>query len=122
MIHETMINAERYEKYVDETLCSVNGYNMTYNMTFEEWECYQDQMLKYYSVYQYDNGPYIEDEDDSSDEDEPSDDDNHDRVCLCDPTDFNAGACCCNHLGLECDGQCHLNGYDRWLKARQVAF
>ena len=35
-------------------------------------------------------------DDKSSDEDEPSDDENHDRVCLCDPTNFNAGTCCCN--------------------------
>ena len=42
MIHETMIDAER--DYVDERLCVVN------DMTFEEWERYQDQMLRYYSV------------------------------------------------------------------------
>ena len=36
--------------HVDERLCCVN------DMTFEEWERYQDQMLRYYSVYQYDNG------------------------------------------------------------------
>ena len=53
-------------------------------------------------------------------EDDESDDDNNDRVCLCDPTHINAGTCCCNYLGLECDGQCHPNGYDRWLEARQV--
>ena len=58
--------------------------------------------------------------DDESDEDDESDDNNHDHVCLCDPTDFNAGICCCNYLDLECDGQCHLNGYNRWLEARQV--
>ena len=85
-------------------------------------------MLRYYSGYLYDNGPYEEeDEDDSSEEDESSneddewdenrrsclcnddlrlckvtspgwhpgqdeddelDHDNHDRVCLCDPTDI----------------------------------
>ena len=43
-----MIDAER--DYVDERLCGVT------DMTFEEWERYQDQMLRYYSVYQYDNG------------------------------------------------------------------
>ena len=36
--------------YVDERLCGVN------DMTFKEWLSYQDQMLWYYSVYQYDNG------------------------------------------------------------------
>ena len=119
MIRETMIDTER--DYVDEKLCCVN------DMTFEEWERYQDQMLRYYSVYQYDNEPYEEDENDSSeedesldedgkweenrrschcnddfclsmvtspgwhpgqDEDDESDNDNHDRVCLCDPTDI----------------------------------
>ena len=97
MIRETMIA-------VNERLCGVN------DMTFEEWEQYQDQMLRYYNVYQYDNVLYKEDENDSleeeesSDEDHESDDDNHDRVYLCDPTDFNAGTCCCSYLGLECDG------------------
>ena len=47
MIRETMTNTER--DYVDERLCGVN------DRTFEEWERYQDQMLRYYSVYQYDN-------------------------------------------------------------------
>ena len=158
MIREAMIDAER--DYVDERLCGVN------DMTFEEWERYQNQMLRYYSVYQYDNGPYEEEdesnsseedessneddewdenhrscpcnndlclsrvirpgwhsgqnEDNESNEDDESDDDNHDSVCLCDPTDFNAGTCCRTYLGLECDGQCHPNGYDRWLEAWQV--
>ena len=147
MTRETMIDAERDEKYVNERLCGVN------DMTFEEWEQYHNQMLRYYTVYQYDNGPYEEeDENDSSEEDESSDednewdenrrschcnndfclsrvtspgwhsrrneddesdDDNHDHVCLCNPSDFNAGTCCCNYSGLECDGQCHPNGYDR---------
>ena len=60
MIRETMIDAER--DYVDERLCGVN------DVTFEEREQYQDQMLRYYNVYQYDNGPYEEeDENESSD-------------------------------------------------------
>ena len=138
MIRETMIGAERDEKYVNERLRGVNG------ITFEEWEQYQDQMLRYHNVYQYNNGPYEDDEWDENrrsclcnddlclsrvtspgwysgqNEDDESDDDNHDRVCLCDPTDFNAGTCCCNYLGQECDGQCHPNGCDRWLEARRV--
>ena len=66
MIPETMIDAER--DYVDKRLCGVN------DMTFEKWECYQDQILRYYSVYQYCNGPYEgENENDSSEEDESSD-------------------------------------------------
>ena len=58
-----MINAKRNKKYVDEKLYGVN------DVTFEEWEQYQDQMLRYYNVYQYDNGLY-EEENDSSEEDE----------------------------------------------------
>ena len=69
MIREMMINSKRNEKYVNERLCGVN------DMTFEEWEQYQDQMLRYCNVYQYDNGPYKEDEDDSPEEDKSSDED-----------------------------------------------
>ena len=145
MIRETMIHAER--DYVDERLCGVN------DMTFEEWEQYQDQMLRYYNVYQYDNGPYEEDENESldeddewdknrrschcnddlclsrvtspgshlgQDEDDESDEDNDGRVCLCDPTDIGAGTCCCNHLGLRCNGKCRPDGYDSWLDARRA--
>ena len=127
MICETMINTER--DYVDERLCGVN------NMTFEEWERYQDYMIKYYGGYLGDGLYEYEDyesdkendsseEDESSDEDDEwdenrrsypcnddfclsrvtspgwhpgrneddeSDDENHDRVCLCNPTDFRAG-------------------------------
>ena len=38
-----MIDSER--NYVDERLCGVN------EMTFEEWECYQDYMIKYSGGY-----------------------------------------------------------------------
>ena len=70
MIPETMIDAEH------ERLCDVN------DMTFEEWEQHQDQMLRYYNVYQYDNGPYEEeDESDSSGEDDEWDE--NCRSCLC---------------------------------------
>ena len=44
MIREMMIDAER--DYLDERMCGV------IDMTFEEWERYQDQMLRYYSVHQ----------------------------------------------------------------------
>ena len=101
---------------MDERLCGVN------DMTFKEWERYQDQMLRYYSVYQYDNGPWEEENEiDSSKEDESSDEDNewekNRRSCYCnydfclsrvtspgwhpgqdDPTDIREGTCCCNHL------------------------
>ena len=55
------------------------------------------------------------------DEDHESDDDNHDRVCLCDPAGIRESTtCCCNHLGLRCNGKCRPDEYDRWLEARQV--
>ena len=84
-------------------------------------------MLRYYSVYQYDNGWYKEedDEDDSSDEssdesseeDDEWDDDNDDHVCLCDPTDIERGICCCSARSKNCNGKCRPDRYDRWLKA-----
>ena len=43
--------------------------------------------------------------DDDEDDDNEWDYDNHDRVCLCDPSDFNARTCCCNYLGLSCNGK-----------------
>ena len=95
---KTTIDAER--DYVDERLCDVN------DMTFEEWLSYQDQMLRYYSTYQYDSRPYEEEyypsEDESSDKnessegDDESNDDNDNCVCLCNPTDIRAGYCCSN--------------------------
>ena len=131
---------------MDERRCGVN------DMNFEQWERCQDQMLRYYSVYQHDNGPYKEEnendsseEDESSDEDDEwdenhrschcnnefcltrvtspgwhpgqdeddeSDDDNHHCVCLWDPTDIREGTCCCNHLGLRCNG----NMSSRWIR------
>ena len=86
MIRETKINLER--DYVDERLCGVN------DKTFEEWERYQDYMLKYYSGYLGDElckeeyEDYESDkEDDSSEEDESSDKDDewgeNRRSCPC---------------------------------------
>ena len=136
---------------MDERLCGVNG------MTYEEWLSYQNQVLRYYSTYQYDIGPYEEeeyypsedelfDDDDElnenrrscscnddfclsrvaspgwhpgQDEDDESDDDNHDRVCLCDPTNFNGGTCCSDYFGLSCNGKCRPDGYNRWLNSRK---
>ena len=111
MICEMMTDAERY--YVDERLCGVNG------MAFEEWERYQDYMIKYYGgyfgdgLYEEEYEDYESDKEDSQDENDESDNDNHDRVCLCDPTDIREATCCCNHSGLECNGKCHADGYDR---------
>ena len=66
---------------------------------------------------------YDNEDDDYYDEDDDDDDewdyDNHDPVCLCDPTDFNAGTCCCNYLGLSCNGKCRPDGYYRWLDSRE---
>ena len=117
---KTTINAGR--DYVDERLCGVN------DMTFEEWLSYQDQMLRYYSTYQCNSGPYEEvyypsedepsDEDESLEEDDESDDVNDDRVCLCDSTDIRAGYCCCNDRGKNCNGKCHPDGHDKCLKAQ----
>ena len=98
------------------------------------------------SLDEDDSGPYEEeeDEDESSDEDDEWDenrrscscsddfcssrvsstgryshfsyDENH--VCLCDPTFIYAKTCCCNYLGLLCNGKCRPDGYDRWLESR----
>ena len=46
-------------------------------------------------------------------------DDNGDCVCLCNPTDTEAGYCCCNAQGKNCNGKCHPDGYDRWLDSRE---
>ena len=100
-----MIEAEH--DYMDERLYGMN------DMTFKEWLSYQNQMLRYYSTYQYDSGPYeeeyypLEDEslDESSEEDDELDDDNDDHVCFCDPTDIRAGYCCCNARGNNCKGK-----------------
>ena len=81
MICETMIVGEC--DYVDERLCGVN------DMTFEEWERYQDYVLKYYSGY-FRDGLYEEEYEDyeSDKEDESSDED--------DEWDENRRSCSCN--------------------------
>ena len=82
MIRKTMIDVKG--DYVDERLCGVN------DMTFEEWERYQDQMLRYYRCYQYDNGPYKEEDEDDSSEDKLFDDDEEDEL------NKNRRSCSCN--------------------------
>ena len=47
-----------------------------------------------------------------------SDDDQDDCVCLCNPTDIEAGYCCCSARGKKCNGKCRPDEYDRWLKSR----
>ena len=68
------------------------------------------------NLFNNDEDDYYYDEDD----DDEWDDDNYDHVCLCDPTDFNAGTCCCNYLGLSCNGKCQPDGYDRWLDSQEL--
>ena len=82
MIRKTMIDSER--NYVDERLCGVN------DMTIEEWEGYQDYMIKYYDGYfgdgLYEYEDYVSNkEDDSSEEAESSDNewDENRRSCPC---------------------------------------
>ena len=73
MIREMMIDAELY--YVNERLCGVN------DMTFEEWEHYQDYMIKYYHGY-FGDGLYEEEYgDDSLGEDDEWDQNR--RSCHC---------------------------------------
>ena len=68
-------------------------------------------------------GNLFDDDEDYDYYDEDDDDEwhdhNHDCVCFCDPTDFNAGTCCCNYLGPSCNGKCRPDGYDRWLDSRE---
>ena len=52
------------------------------------------------------------------DDDDESDDNNDDCVCLCDPTDIQAGYCCCNARGKKCNGKYRPDGYNMWLKSR----
>ena len=47
------------------------------------------------------------------------DDDNDDCVCLCDPTNIEAGYCCRNAQGKNCNGKCRPDRYDRWLDSRE---
>ena len=94
MIRETMIGAEREESDEAHDLKLLNV----------QMKCTEDDE---------DDDYYDEDDDDEWD------DNNHDCVCLCDPTDFNAGTCCCNYLGLSCNGKCRPDGYDRWLDSRK---
>ena len=63
-------------------------------MTFEEWERYQDYMLKYYSGY-FDDGLYEEKyEDYESDKDDESSDED-------DAWDKNRRSCSCNDFCLS---------------------
>ena len=95
MIRETMIDAEREGSDKAHDLKVLNVL----------MKCIEEAIE--------DDDYYDEDDDDEWDYD------NHDRVCLCDPTNFNAGTWCCNYLGLSCNGKCWPDGYDRWLDSRE---
>ena len=58
--------------------------------------------------------------DDDENDDDESNDDNDDVVCLCDPTDIEAGYCCCNAQGKNCNSKCRPDGYDKWLDSRNL--
>ena len=97
MLRETMINAERERSDEAHDLKLLNILMKCIEEAIEEGNLF----------------------DDDGDDDDEWDYDNHDHVCLCDPTDFNAGTCCCNYLGLSCNGKCRPDGYDRWLDSRE---
>ena len=61
-----------------------------------------------------------ENDDENDDDDDELDDDNGDLVCLCDPTNIEAGYCCCNAQGKNCNGKCRPDGYNRWLDSRNL--
>ena len=71
-------------------------------------KCIEEEAIEEGNLF--DDNDYHDEEDD--------DDDNDGCVCLCDPTDIEAGCCCCNARGEKCNGKCRPEGYDRWLKSR----
>ena len=108
MIPETMIDAEREESDEAHDLNLLNILMKCIEEAIEEGNLFDDD--------EDDDDDDYYDEDDDDDHD--SDDDNDDCVCLCDPADIEAGYCCCNDRGKKCNGKCHPEGYDRWLKSR----
>ena len=94
MIGETMIDAEREESDEGHDLKLLNVLMKCTEEAIEEGNLFDND----------------EDDDDDDyyheDDDNESDDDNDDCVCLCDPTDIEAGYCCCNAQGKKCNGKC----------------
>ena len=76
MMHETMINAEREGSDEAHDLKLLNVLTKCIEEAIEDDE---------------DDDYYDEDDDNEWDYDD------RDCVYLCDPTDFNAGTCCCNY-------------------------
>ena len=108
MIHETVIDAEREESDEAHDLKLLSVLMKCIEEAIEEGNLFDDEDDDYDDYY---------DEDDDDDDDDESDDDNDDCVCLCDPTDIEAGYCRCNGRGKKCNAKC--GGYDRWLKSRR---
>ena len=98
MIRETMIDAEAYD------LKLLNVLMKSIEEAIEEGNLFDDNE---------------DSNDDDYDDDDESDDNNDDRVCLCDPTDIEAGYCCCNAQGKNCNGKCSPDKYDRWQGFRE---
>ena len=105
MIRETMIDAEREKSDEAHDLKLLNVLMQCIEEAIEEGNLFDGD----------------EDDDDDyydEDDDDELDDDNDDCVGLCDPTDIEAGHCCCGVQGKKCNGKCRRDGYDRWLKSR----
>ena len=113
MIRETMIDAEREESDKVHDLKLLNVLMKCIEKAIEEGNLFDDDEDD--DDEDDDDDDYYDEDDDDDDE---SDDDNDDCVCLCDPTDIEAGYCCCNARDKKCNGKCRPEGYDRWLKSR----
>ena len=106
MMRETLINAEREESDEAHDLKLLNVLMKCIEKAVEEGNLFN------HDEDDDDNDYYDEDDNDESD------DDNDDCVCFCDPTDIEAGYCCCNARGKKCNGKCRPEGHDTWLKSR----
>ena len=106
MICETMIDAEQKESDEAHDLKLLNVLMKCIEEAIEEGNLFDNEDDN-------DNDYYDENDDD----DDESDDNNDDCVCLCDPTNTEAGYCCCNAQGKKCNGKCRPDEYDRWLKS-----
>ena len=104
MIRETMIDTKQEESDEAHDLKLLNVLMKCIEEAIEERNLFDDDE--------------DDDDDDYCNENDDWDDDNDDCVCLCDPTDIDAGYCCCNARGKKCNGKCRPDGYDRWLKSR----
>ena len=99
MICETMIDAEREESHEAHYLKLLNVLMKCIEEAIEEGNLFDDN--------EDDNDDYYDEDDDDE-----SDDDNDNCVCLCHPTDTEAGYCCCSARDKKCNGKCCPDGYD----------